>query len=97
LYWGDIDTHGFAILNQFRKYFPGTESLLMDRDTLVAHKKLWVKESTQICSELAYLSNEEQELYSDLKNNSNGTGIRLEQESIDYEFFFKRIQDIRCS
>lgn len=36
-YWGDIDTHGFAILNQLRKYFPHAQSLLMDRETLLAH------------------------------------------------------------
>lgn len=35
-YWGDIDTHGFAILDQLRSQFDHVESLLMDRDTLLA-------------------------------------------------------------
>ena len=38
-YWGDIDTHGFAILDQLRAYFPHAESFLMDRKTLKAHEQ----------------------------------------------------------
>ncbi len=34
IYWGDIDTHGFCILNQLRKAFPRASSLLMDKHTL---------------------------------------------------------------
>lgn len=30
-YWGDIDTHGFAMLDQLRSYHPHVRSLLMDR------------------------------------------------------------------
>ena len=37
-YWGDIDTHGFAILSQFRKLFPAVRSFLMDRDALLAFR-----------------------------------------------------------
>lgn len=32
-YWGDLDTHGFAILDRMRAWLPQTESVLMDRDT----------------------------------------------------------------
>jgi hypothetical protein len=34
-YWGDIDTHGFAILDQPRGHFAHVESFLMDRATLI--------------------------------------------------------------
>lgn len=34
LYWGDIDVQGFEILSQFRTWFPQTESVFMDRQTL---------------------------------------------------------------
>ena len=34
-YWGDIDTHGFAILDQLRARFVHAQSFLMDRETLV--------------------------------------------------------------
>jgi hypothetical protein len=44
-YWGDIDTHGFAILDRFRAAFPRSRSLLMDRDTLLANRGLWTEET----------------------------------------------------
>ncbi|WP_086857067.1 Wadjet anti-phage system protein JetD domain-containing protein [Amycolatopsis lexingtonensis] len=44
VYWGDIDTHGFAILNRVRRSFECTGSMLMDRATLLAHEGQWVGE-----------------------------------------------------
>ena len=44
LYWGDIDTHGFAILDRLRAWLPQTRSVLMDRETLLAHRDRWVIE-----------------------------------------------------
>ena len=41
---GDIDTHGFAILDRLRAWLPQTRSVLMDRDTLLAHRDRWVTE-----------------------------------------------------
>ncbi len=40
-YWGDIDTHGFAILDQLRAHVPQARSLLMDHDTLLGHQEHW--------------------------------------------------------
>jgi hypothetical protein len=37
-YWGDVDTHGFAILNRLRSRFPDARSILMDRETLLSHE-----------------------------------------------------------
>ena len=45
-YWGDIDTHGFAILNRLRHHVPHARSILMDRATLLAHREQWVREPT---------------------------------------------------
>ncbi|QDV27904.1 Wadjet anti-phage system protein JetD domain-containing protein [Aureliella helgolandensis] len=39
-YWGDIDVAGFQILERFRRAFPQTQSLLMDRETLDMHATL---------------------------------------------------------
>ena len=58
-YWGDIDTHGFAILSQFRSHFPKTESMLMDRGTLMMHRNYWVKENIQSESEPCNLTGDE--------------------------------------
>jgi hypothetical protein len=43
-YWGDIDTHGFAILDQLRAHIPQAQSFLMDRDTLLEHQAQWTSE-----------------------------------------------------
>lgn len=83
-YWGDIDTHGFAILDQLRGHFPQTHSLLMDRDTLMAHRSLWVQEDTPTQRELGRLHLDEARLYDDLRCNRIGPALRLEQERIRF-------------
>ena len=93
-YWGDIDTHGFAILSQFRERFPRAQSLLMDRRTLLSHKHLWVKESAPTEAVLANLTGDEQSLYQDIRRNRLGESIRLEQEIIDYELLLRRLGEI---
>lgn len=85
-YWGDIDTHGFSILAQLRGYFPRTRSMLMDRETLLAAKELWVAEEPgQRCrTELDHLTEAERQLYNALRDNRLGENIRLEQERIAF-------------
>ncbi len=83
-YWGDIDTHGFAILDQLRAYFPRAESFLMDRETLMAHERLWMTEPQPLRRDLLRLSAEESELYDDLRNDRLGHAVRLEQERIGF-------------
>jgi hypothetical protein len=57
IYWGDVDTHGFAILNRARTYLPELESILMDEETLLSNKDLWGEEREQHSAEsLALLS-----------------------------------------
>ncbi len=43
-YWGDIDTHGFGILDQLRGHFDHVVSFLMDRATLDEHASVWGRE-----------------------------------------------------
>ncbi len=90
-YWGDIDTHGFAILSQLRGYFPQTESMLMDWQTLLAFQHLWVAEeqSKRCLAALPHLDAREQALYHELRRNSLGENVRLEQERIA----FSRLRD----
>jgi len=96
IYWGDIDTHGFAILNRVRTYLPSLETTLMDKPTLFAHQDLWVQEKEQsTSSELPLLTNEEQELFLSLKNNVWGQQVRLEQERISWDAAWKAIQTIQ--
>ena len=83
-YWGDLDTHGFAILDQLRAYFPGAASLLMDRATLLAHRPLWGVEPSPKNRDLARLTGEEHALYDDLRHCRLGDRVRLEQERIRF-------------
>lgn len=83
-YWGDIDTHGFAILNQFRQAWSQTQSLLMDEATLLEHQPLWGIEPQPTQAELTALTEPEQQLFKALQQNRFGQNIRLEQERISY-------------
>lgn len=84
IYWGDIDTHGFTILNRLRQRFPHTRSMLMDRETLLAHRDHWVSEPSPSSAALEFLDAEEAALYRDLVTGALGPSVRLEQERISY-------------
>ena len=85
VYWGDLDTHGFAILHELRTHFPHAVSLLMDRETLLAHRPLWGSESRPETRDLPLLTSTEREVYDDLRWNRLGQHVRLEQELIDFK------------
>ena len=83
-YWGDIDTHGFAILDQLRSQFDHVESFLMDRGTLLAFEILWGEEERQTLRDLPRLNPAEKALYDDLRDNRIRRNLRLEQEKIGF-------------
>ena len=84
-YTGDIDTHGFAILDRFRAALPHTRSLLMDADTLLAHRDLWVTEPNRVTRDLPHLEPPEYEVYDGLRSDHWGPSVRLEQERIGFQ------------
>ncbi len=83
-YWGDIDTHGFRILNLLRSRFPDASSMLMDRATLLAHEAHWDREPSPVNVHLPHLTADEAALYRDLVEDVFGPAVRLEQERIGY-------------
>jgi hypothetical protein len=93
-YWGDIDTHGFAMLDRLRSAFPGARSLLMDRETLMAHHALWVREQTPSRASLSRLAADEQALFDDLVHDRLGEKVRLEQERVSYAFLERGLEAI---
>ncbi len=93
VYWGDLDTHGFAILDRLRAWLPQTRSVLMDRSTLLAHRDRWVVEASPASSRLTRLTADEAELYSDLVGESLGARVRLEQERVDWAWALERLAD----
>lgn len=84
VYWGDIDTHGFAILDRFRSWHPHATSMLMDRTTLLDHEAHWDHEKSQSREDLTRLTLSEHHLYRDLLDGSFGSGVRLEQERVRF-------------
>ena len=84
-YWGDIDTHGFAILDQLRSHFAHAQSFLMDRETLLAHRPQWTTEPQPTLRDLPRLTEPEHRLYDDLRwRRLRDEPLRLEQERIGF-------------
>ena len=84
-YWGDIDTHGLAILSLARAVLPGLRSVLMNRETLEAFKDLAVQEPAQASDAgLHGLTQEERQLFDGLRAGTWGAKVRLEQERIPW-------------
>lgn len=93
-YWGDIDTHGFAMLNQIRHFLPQTKSVLMDETVLLDHKKLWIDEDKPVVGELTKLTREEKQLFISLQDNKWGKGVRLEQERIAFNYLVRYLDGL---
>jgi hypothetical protein len=83
-YWGDLDTHGFAILDSLRAVFPNARSFLMDRQTLLSHRPLWVEEPEPSQVPLSRLTEDENKVFEDLRFDRLGHRVRLEQERIAF-------------
>jgi hypothetical protein len=90
-YWGDLDTHGFAILDLVRSQVPQVTSVLMDLDTLLHHRSRWVPEPKQTRADLVHLTGGERALYEDLVEDVHGPSVRLEQERIDWAWVLERL------
>ena len=87
-YWGDIDAHGFQILNQFRTYFPNTIAVMMDEETLSSFTSAGGQQAAN--QNLQRLTESELKLYNHLRQNN----IRLEQEKITQTFAEDRIKKL---
>jgi hypothetical protein len=84
-YWGDIDSHGFAILDQLRAHFPRAKSFLMDRGTLLEHRAQWTLEPQPTQRDLPRLNDDERRLFDDLRwRRLRDEPVRLEQERIAF-------------
>jgi len=91
-YWGDLDTHGFAILDRLRGYLPQARSLLMDETTLLDHRDLCGREPKPLSpQELPHLQAAEKDLYQGLVSNRWDINVRLEQERIAWDYAWERI------
>lgn len=92
LYWGDLDTHGFRILDELRAVHPQVVSVLMDEATLLAHREVWGSEPSPSRITLARLTAEESALYLALGSGTFGPAIRLDQELIRWDWALGALQ-----
>jgi hypothetical protein len=94
-YWGDLDTHGFGILNRLRAILPDARSFLMDRETLDAHRALWGQEPAdkRYSGEPTRLTRRERALFDDLRLDRLGERVRLEQERIGFRWLQQALGD----
>jgi hypothetical protein len=92
LYWGDIDTHGFRILDQLRVAHPHVESVLMDEETLLAHRDAWGEEPSPSRAAMTSVTSEERALYESLVDGTYGQAVRLEQELINWDWALERLK-----
>jgi hypothetical protein len=92
-YWGDIDTHGFAMLDQVRAFLPQTESILMCEDALLSNRDMWTGEKEPFYGTLSRLTEDEDYLFNSLKDNVWGENIRLEQERIAYKSVESKVME----
>jgi aryl-alcohol dehydrogenase-like predicted oxidoreductase len=73
VYRGDLDTHGFAVLNQLCAWLPQTRSLLTDRDTPMAHRDHWVAEASPAVSQLKLVRGIEEDVLPTVQRHGMGT------------------------
>lgn len=96
-YWGDIDSHGFAMLSQLRGYFPTVKSLLMDEATLLQCRDLWGQEpssSRHKAKLLPCLTDAEQQLFEQLQADYWAPGLRLEQERLPFSLLTEKLSSL---
>lgn len=82
LYWGDLDSDGFAILDQVRAAGLEVASVLMGAATLEAYRDLWVPDPKPVTRALEHLDAGEAEALAALREHG---WPRLEQERIPWE------------
>ena len=92
VYWGDIDTHGFDILHRLRNRFASASSILMDEETLLAHRRQWVSEPSPTSRPLGNLTATESALYKDLIDDRHGQAVRLEQERVRFSLVCRALE-----
>ncbi|MET4097130.1 Wadjet anti-phage system protein JetD domain-containing protein [Arthrobacter sp. UYCu712] len=86
LYWGDLDTHGFRILDQLRAVHPHVASVLIDEATLLAHRDAWGIEPGRSRAVLTRLTAAEAAVSTSLGNDAFGSSVRLEQDLVRWDW-----------
>ncbi len=94
VYWGDLDTDGFVILDRLRSQLPEVRSVLMDLATLTMHESQWTTDPKPSRAELERLTPDEASVYRALRDNELGTSVRLEQERVNFAHVVAALDDV---
>ena len=89
IYWGDLDSNGFAILNRLRSHCSDVQTVLMDQEVLLEHRDLWVSEPTRATGEFSHLLPDEQAVVALLHVLGD---VRLEQERLTWPMCVERLR-----
>lgn len=87
-YWGDLDSHGFAILNRLRAQDIKVTTVLMDIATLDAFSDLCVVEAAPATGTMVHLLPAENSVMQVLAERGH---LRLEQERIAWDYALARL------
>jgi hypothetical protein len=88
IYWGDLDSDGFAILHALRSSCADVTSVLMDEVTLLTYRDLWVPEPKAAAGTYPSLTVGEQAVLERIRSEGN---VRLEQERIPWGVALERL------
>jgi hypothetical protein len=89
VYWGDIDSHGFAILDRLRAHVDEVTSVLMDARTLSDHLDLAGDEPSPTRAAFTRLTADEDAVLAAVRNGDR----RLEQERIEWGYALARLAE----
>ncbi len=89
VYWGDLDSNGFAILNRLRSHCSNVQTVLMDEEVLIEHRDLWVAEPTPATGEFTYLLPAELKVLMRLAELGD---VRLEQERLTWPMCVEQLR-----
>ncbi len=89
IYWGDLDSHGFAILDRLRHHAPDVTSVLMDSTTLDAWRQFAVPDPSPTRSAPTHLTADELDT---LERLTVGGDLRVEQERIPWDWAIPRLR-----
>jgi hypothetical protein len=90
VYWGDMDTHGFAALSLLRKHHAQTESLMMDTETYEQFRQFSKKAAPYVSKAELVLSDSEMKLFKTL----DAEDRMLEQERILLGYASRKLQEV---
>ena len=82
-YFGDLDEHGYAILDKFRSLYPHTQSFCMDVTTLNDHNAYCI-EGKAYTSTYEHLTHEEELVLASLRRGTRTYSLEQERISVSY-------------